>query len=84
LLQHCIKSKITEIWLGIIKPISRQTPLNLKTNLVHISSNELITKMIIKWTVTTVPSKNTGSTIIGIIRSSRSSEKLESIQFAQA
>jgi len=56
----------------------------LKANLVYISSNESIAKMIIKWTATTVPSENTSSTMIGIIRSPRSSEKLEPIQFAQA
>jgi len=81
-----IRSKIIETWLSVVKPISRQTLFNLKllkTNLVHISLNVLIAEMIIKQTATTVLSGNTGSTTIDIMKSSRNSKKLESIQFTQ-
>jgi len=77
-----IKSKIIETWLSIVKPISRQTPFNLKllkTNLVCISLNVLIAKMIIKKTAITILSENTGSTTIDIMKSSRNSKKLELI-----
>jgi len=69
-----IRSKIIEIWLSVVKLISRQTLFNLKplkTNLVRISLNVLIAKMIIKQTATTVLSGNTSSTTIDIMKSSR-------------
>lgn len=46
-------------------------------------SNTLTTKTIIRWTATPVLSRNTDSTMIGIIRNSRRSEKSEPTQFAQ-
>ena len=54
-----------------------------KGNLIHICSNILTAKMTIKWTATTVCSKNIGSTMTGTIRSLRSSKKSGPIQFPQ-
>ena len=81
----CIKLKTIEIWFGVVQPTSRQTFHDLKLqkiNIICISSNILTTKVITKWTATTIHSGNTNLTIISTIRSFRSSEKSELIQFA--
>jgi len=50
-----------------------------KRNLVLILSSVLTTRANIRWTVTFVYSENTGLAEIGIIRSHKSSKKLEPI-----